>query len=197
MQGDQERWDALHSRGHAGLDPSAFLAALLPHLQGAASSGARLRALDLACGKGPDSLLLARAGYEVEAWDVSPIALRVLSERASAEGLEARLELRCVDLSTTALPEAAYDLVLCRRFLDRARLGAIRGAARRGGVVVLETFTEEQARHPGGPKNPDHLLRYGEVRTLLPAEEFRILRWYEEGGELDQRSLAGVAGRRL
>lgn len=198
MQQDRVRWDVLHTKGHDGLDPSTFLGALLPYLPGGRGpSGAeRFRALDVACGKGPDTLLLARVGYKVDALDISPVALRIVEERASQEGLEALIETQEVDLSDAQLPTDTYDLVFCRRFLDRELLPQMRTAVKPGGAVLLELFLEEQARYPSGPKCPAYLLRYGEIRDLLPEKEFEILRWYEEGGSLLGRCLAGIAGIR-
>jgi tellurite methyltransferase len=199
MQQDRERWNLLHTKGHDGLDPSTFLGALLPYLPGGTGpKGAeRFRALDVACGKGPDSLLLARIGYKVDAVDISPVALRIVQERASTEGLEDLIETQEIDLDYAQLPQDTYDLIFCRRFLDRELLPMLRGAVKPGGVMVLELFLEEQARHPTGPKCPAYLLRYGEIKELLPEPEFKILRWYEEGGSLLSRCLAGIAGLRL
>jgi SAM-dependent methyltransferase len=199
MLGDRERWDEIHTKSHSGLDPSAFLGALLPHLPGGngPTGSERNYALDVACGKGPDALLLARVGYVVDALDVSPVALQILNERALMEGLDARITPQQVDLSEAKLPENAYDLVFCRRFLDRALLPQLRNAVKIGGALVLELFTEEQAQQPTGPKNPAYLLRHGEIRDLLPASHFNIVRWYEEGGSLHQSCLAGIAGIRF
>ena len=36
------------------------------------------RALDLACGRGGNALLLARQGLDVEAWDYAPAAIEAL-----------------------------------------------------------------------------------------------------------------------
>lgn len=199
MLGDRERWDDLHAKGHGGLDPSAFLGSLLPRLPGGTGpvGAERLRALDLACGKGPDTLLLARVGYLVDALDVSPVGLRVLAERALAEGLDNLISLKEADLGDEILPADTYDLVLCRRFLDRELLPQIRTTVKIGGAVILELFIEEQATHPTGPKCPAYLLRYGEIRELLPPSHFQILRWYEEGGVLLNHCLAGIAGIRI
>jgi tellurite methyltransferase len=198
MEQDRERWNLKHAKGHDGFDPSTFLGALLPYLPGGTGpTGAeRFRALDIACGKGPDSLLLARVGYIVDALDISDVALRLLQERASREGLESLIETKELDLDNAELPQDTYDLVLCRRFLDRKLIPQLRGAVKSGGALVLELFLEEQANYNNGPKNPSYLLRYGEIRELLPTQEFGILRWYEEGGSLSGRSIAAIAGLR-
>jgi tellurite methyltransferase len=198
MQQDRERWNLLHTKGHNGLDPSTFLAALLPYLPGGTGpSGAeRFRALDVACGKGADALLLARVGYKVDAVDISSVALRIVQERASLEGLEDLIETQEIDLSDAQFPEESYDLIFCRRFLDRELLPQLRRAVKPGGAMVLELFLEEQARYPSGPKCPAYLLRCGEIKEILPEKEFEILRWYEEGGSLLGCCLAGIAGVR-
>ncbi|MFF7198670.1 class I SAM-dependent methyltransferase [Streptomyces sp. NPDC008079] len=46
------------------------------------------RALDLGCGPGRNAVLLARRGFEVDAVDLSPAAVRWARERARAAGVE-------------------------------------------------------------------------------------------------------------
>ncbi|RMG35380.1 MAG: hypothetical protein D6720_07255, partial [Gammaproteobacteria bacterium] len=43
------------------------------------------RALDLACGRGGNALLMAARGLEVTAWDYAPAAIEDLRQRAMAK----------------------------------------------------------------------------------------------------------------
>ena len=72
------------------------------------------------------------------------------------------------DLETSALPVAAFDLILCFQYLDRAAFTAIERALAPGGFLLYETFTEDQLSHNDGPRSPDHLLRRNELRSAFP-----------------------------
>jgi SAM-dependent methyltransferase len=143
---------------HQAGEPSPFLLRHLAALR-------RGRALDLACGAGRHALLLARHGFQVDAVDRDPGALAVLAAAARTEGLAVRP--LAADLETFPLPEAVWDLVLDVRYLQRSLAPAIAAALRPGGLLVFETFTVEQARL-GRPRNPDFLLRPGELSRMFP-----------------------------
>ncbi len=73
-----------------------------------APAGGRL--LDLGCGTGLDAEYLARRGYLVTAIDWSPEMVRRTQERATAAGLEGRLEARHLGIQQLAgLPAATFD----------------------------------------------------------------------------------------
>jgi hypothetical protein len=61
-----------------------------------------------------------------------------------------------------------------------------------GGILLYETFTEEQARR-GKPTCPDFLLKAGELPQLVqPLEVIR-----EREGEFEGRLVSGVAAASL
>ncbi len=117
------------------------------------------RALDLACGRGGNALWLARRGLSVQAWDYSETAIRQLRAEAERHRLAIQAEVRDVSLDP---PEPdQYDLLVVSYFLDRDRMPALLAAVRPGGVLYYQTFL---VGHPGpGPRNPDFLLRPGEL----------------------------------
>lgn len=67
------------------------------------------RALDLGCGPGRNAIWLARAGFTVDAIDLSPKAVAWAGERADQAGVEIRFA--CGDAFSAGLPSAQYDLV--------------------------------------------------------------------------------------
>jgi SAM-dependent methyltransferase len=166
----RSRWEEKYaSRSNAVLgDPSPFVVAQLPHLRPG-------RALDLACGDGRHSLLLARNGYDVEALDFSLEGLR----RARAAARNAGLQLLAVqaDLESYPLPAERYDLVLKVFYLQRSLWPALRRCVKPGGHVLAETFLVDQ-RTIGHPRNPKFLLERDELR--LAFRDFEIL-VYDEG----------------
>lgn len=152
------RWNARH-RARAGAPrPCALLtgqAGLLP---------AAGRALDLACGRGGNALWLARRGWTVDAWDLADAAVEELRTRAAREALDLRAEVR--DVTARPPPPDCCDLAVVSHFLHRPLLPALAAAVRPGGVLAYQTFL---AGHPGpGPRNPDYLLRPGELRERFP-----------------------------
>ncbi|MDX3236037.1 methyltransferase domain-containing protein [Streptomyces sp. ME03-5709C] len=83
------------------------------------------RLADLCCGIGGDAIALARAGVEVVAVDRSPLTCAVARANAEALGLAGLIEVRCADVTETAVD--GCDAV----FADPARRGGqSKGAAR-------------------------------------------------------------------
>jgi SAM-dependent methyltransferase len=163
---------------------AAWLEELLPALP-------RGRALDLACGSGRDAVVLALAGFTVDAWDRDADAVARAGALARRHGVA--LATRAVDLEAVpppALPAAAYALVTCFRYLHRPLFPAMAAALAPGGHLVVETYREGQQRF-GKPKRPRFLLRPGELRSAFPVLE--VLQYAEpspDGGPWTARLLA-------
>ena len=152
-------------------------------------------ALDLACGRGANALLLAEAGLKVLAWDRSAEELARLRNAAAARGLAIEAERRDV----VARPPCAdsVDVIVVSRFLDRSLMPALQAALRRGGLIYYQTFIDA-AVSDRGPRNPDYRLRDNELLTLLP--DLRLVVYREEGliGDTSQgfRDQAMLVARR-
>ena len=171
-------WDARHR--DAALAPPAEPASIVTEWLPLLPSGP---ALDLACGTGRHTILLAGRGQFVNAVDWSGAALDVLENRArnakipvsraeDASAPESRaggIRLIQANLEETHLPEAFFSLILCLQYLQRSLFPQIAAALRPGGVLVFETFTRAQLNYSGGPRNPEHLLESGELRTAFPS----------------------------
>lgn len=150
-------------------------------------------ALDLACGRGRHALFLAERGLSVTALDSSAEALAQLHSEATRRALA--IETRLVDLEVTPqLPAAGFDVVLLFFYLQRSLLPHLRDAVRPDGLAVLRTFSSA-GPFPGGPANPDYVLRPGELLEVFA--DWEILR-HEEGLEPSSKggSLAGIVARR-
>src|SRR5690554_2498689 len=74
-------------------------------------------ALDLACGLGGNSLLLAARGLSVTSWDSSAVAIAALQQHAAQRGLSVHAAVRDV----IAHPPTAnsFDVVVVTHFLER------------------------------------------------------------------------------
>jgi SAM-dependent methyltransferase len=150
-------------------------------------------ALDLACGRGRHALFLAERGLSVTALDSSAEALTQLGTEATLRDLH--IETRRVDLEVAPqLQPAAFDLVLLLFYLQRSLMPHLRAAVRPGGLAVVRTFSSA-GPFPGGPDNPDFVLRPGELLQIFAGWE--ILR-HEEGLEPSSKggSVAGIVARR-
>jgi len=76
------------------------------------------RALDLACGRGANALRLAACNLKVSAWDISPVAIDRLRDKALEQGLEVAAEVR--DVIACPPPADTYDVILVSYFLERS-----------------------------------------------------------------------------
>ena len=168
--------------------PAPFLEEVLPLLPD--PRGGPRRALDLAAGSGRDAVFLALAGWEVEAWDVAPEALERAARLARRHGVRLVTVVADLERGEPPLPEDAFDLVTCFRFLHRPLFPRIEAALRPGGRLVYETYRLGQERF-GRPKRALFLLRDGELSSAFPGlstERYEELD--PEGGPVTARLLA-------
>jgi SAM-dependent methyltransferase len=131
--------------------------------------GPGVRVLDLASGPGRHALLAAEYGAEVVAVDSDGNSLAVLEREAQRR----RLTVKCLhlDLRTSQIAPASFDVVLLFDYLDRQRFPDFRAAVKPGGYLVAETFLAAQRQQGWGPESDDHLLQPGElVRLVAPFE---------------------------
>jgi len=121
--------------------------------------------LDLACGEGRHGLTAALKGAAVTAIDRDTAKLDIGREAAARLGVA--VDWRCVDLES-AWPElGTFDVVCVFNYLNRARMQDITACVAPGGVLLMETFLEWQRRLGWGPTSDAHLLRPGELATLV------------------------------
>jgi len=72
------------------------------------------RVLDLGCGPGKQTLVLARElGVTIEASDVYPKFLETLQRDAEAQGLDERIVIRQADMGALGEPDDSVDLIWC------------------------------------------------------------------------------------
>jgi SAM-dependent methyltransferase len=160
-------------------------------------------ALDLACGTGRNGLFLLASDIPVVFADRDSQALQQIRQHLTAQPGERQRELARfweVDLEipdSRPLDGETFGAILVFRYLHRPLLAEIKDAVIPGGLVIYETFTVEQARI-GRPRNPDFLLRLGELRDCF--REWNILHDFE-GIEHDpstgqQRAIARVVAEK-
>jgi 2-polyprenyl-3-methyl-5-hydroxy-6-metoxy-1,4-benzoquinol methylase len=173
---DQIRWDRRHGESRGAERPSAFLREIFERGPWEIPRG---EALDIACGKGRNTLFLAEQGFHVVGMDISPAALGEARRRAGEANLN--IDWRQVDLEKTQLPAHAFDLIINFNYLQRSLIASMKAALKSGGHVIFETYLIDQAA-VGHPKNPDYLLAHNEL--LDHFRDFRVL-CYREGAFTD------------
>ncbi|MCW8132150.1 MAG: class I SAM-dependent methyltransferase [Planctomycetota bacterium] len=156
------------------------------------------RALEIGCGTGPVSLLLAARGYDVLGLDISETAVGMARKHAAERGLAAEFQVRDV---VRLEGEDRYDLIVDGHCIhcfvydeDRAQLfAALRRLLKPTGALVMETMGRQPGlhfeppfmlddegvlwlEHPKG--NPEDLKRIGDKlyhpnRRIRPPEDLR------------------------
>ncbi|MGE5476182.1 MAG: class I SAM-dependent methyltransferase [Bacteroidales bacterium] len=113
--------------------------------------------LDVACGGGRHCRLFTGRGHRVTGIDRDIAAARADGATLVAADLE--------DGSPWPLPGQRFDAVVVTNYLWRPLFPALRAALAEGGVLIYETFALGNEAF-GRPRNPDHLLRRGELLEL-------------------------------
>lgn len=150
------------------------------------------RVLDIAMGDGRNTIYLASLGFEAEGVDISPE--NVEKAFASARDNGVRIKAQVVDLEKDPhIQPAAYDVIICFRYLQRSLFPFIKNGLKDGGIIVYETYTIDQLQF-GKPKNPDFLLKHNELLNLF--RDFYCIR-YHEGIIYDKKAMAGIIARKL
>jgi SAM-dependent methyltransferase len=143
------------------------------------------RALDIACGPGRHSLLLAERGWEVTAVDSSPVAIELLRSRAAGAGVAVDARAANLERHEFRIEERAYDLICDAFYLQRDLFPEIRAGLRSRGLFfgVIHTVDENAP-----PMNPVFLLEPGELRSFFNGWE--ILHYAESAPQRGHRRCA-------
>jgi SAM-dependent methyltransferase len=192
-QKDQEKWDRKYLE-------NPKLREKRPPVRWIGSfghDGAGKLALDLACGTGRNAIALAENGWRVEAVDLSPLALQILTEHAEEAGVREAIDTELIDLDRFDPGEKRYDMILMANYLDRELIGRLLPALKHGGLFIVETYME----HPDNEKrdaNPAYLLKARELREIF-SKGFEILEYGEfwnEGCEIHRMRKAAIVARK-
>ncbi len=177
MKSLQTKWDRIYSE--RPVQPSASLVLqqnkhLLP------KSGV---ALDIACGQGGNAILLAESGLVVEAWDLSPVAIKQVDTIAKQKDLT--ISAKAIDVMAHLPESRTFDVITVSYFLERTICPAIIAALKPGGVLFYQTYCQQKVVEQG-PTNPDYLLAENELLTLFSGLNVRVYREEALLGQHDQ-----------
>jgi len=164
-----------------------------PLLEHALSEAKGTKAIDLACGSGRHTLFLAKHGFDVDAVDISSVALSALEKRIGTLSVTLIEE----DLEHYTPQKERYDLAIISNYLDRELIMRTATVLKKDALFIVETYME----HPENEKkdsNPDFLLAPGELKELF-ANGFEILTYeafWNEPYELYRMRKQGIVARK-
>lgn len=168
---EKARWDERYSSGdyEPRTEPAPLVELGIHYI----SPG---RALVLACGAGRNALRLAEAGFEVEALDVSSVAIGMATTAAEELGVD--VNWRVADLDEAEFEPESYDLITMIRYNNRNLWSAMIDALKPNGWILMEQHLHTR-RDVVGPSGPFR-VQPGEI--LKAFKEFRIVEYFEAFG---------------
>ncbi|MCM3728843.1 methyltransferase domain-containing protein [Neobacillus cucumis] len=98
-------------------------------------------ALDFACGLGGNSLFLSRKGYNVQAIDISDVAIDYIKDLALKNNLS--IDARMADLTSLdqhSWDNQSFDMIVVTYYLDRRVFPLIKKILKAGGYFFMETY---------------------------------------------------------
>ena len=133
------------------------------------------RALDVACGAGRNALLLAQAGYRVDAIDISREGLKLARREAVNRGLTINWIEH--DLDRPYLFDTGYDVILVMWYVKLDLISRLCDCLAPGGYLLCEEhlLTDQQVI---GPTGRDYRVAPGELRGAISGVD---ILFYEEG----------------
>ena len=149
---DKERWNEKHAQDTMPHEPIKFITEYAQLAKGK-------DALDIACGNGRHSKYLTTLGFEVDALDISSVAIAQLQGIPHINAME-------VDFDTYTLKKNSYDLIVCTYFLERKLFPQMLEALKPDGIILIETFVDHE---DNGRKatNPTFRLKKGELEAYF------------------------------
>ncbi len=118
------------------------------------------RVLEIACGNGRNTRLLAQLSDHVTAVDIRPMPV-----------VPPDIRFVLADLENGPWPfhEESFDVLVVVNYLWRPRFAELCSSLVDGGLLLYETFSHEQLTASFGPSRREHLLETGELLRLVPA----------------------------
>ena len=180
----QKFWDARFNTEEFifGTEPNKFLKeATLKYLSG------DLNVLCVADGEGRNSVYLAKQGFKVKAFDLSPVAVEKSKKLALKNNVN--IGFFVSDCDSWKWKEDCYDAIaaIFIQFADpnmRARLFKhMISSLKPGGILIIQGYTPKQVEHKtGGPGKIENLYTKSMMIELLGG--LKILELTEHEGEL-------------
>ncbi len=172
-EADKTKWDAKYLKKPELLRPRDASAVVMQHSR----KGEGLKALDLACGAGRNTIYLAQEGYKVDAVDIAKTALTALNADALQRGLAEQITLIDHDLDTFKITTKHYELIVMSNFLDRALIERAKEGLKEGGLFIVETYMVDDTNEKKG-STASNLLEKEELKMIF-SKNFKIIHYDE------------------
>lgn len=183
-QRDLDKWNRRYSEdSYHKNNPVTLLVDWLPKLPVG-------RALDVACGAGRNSLLLAQAGFQVDAIDISPVGLELAGVKAEDQGLSINWIEQDLD---QAYPfDNNYDLIVIMWYVNPGLIRQLCECLTSNGYLLVEEhlITDQQVI---GPVSTNFRVAPGELRGAVAGLEIihyeELIEPIPEGGQVASAKL--------
>ncbi len=152
------------------------------------------KALDVACGAGRNAIYLARAGFRVDAIDISREGLKQARDNAAALGLEVNWIEH--DLDQPWPFDRDYSLIVLLWYVDLPLITRLCDCLEPGGYLLCEEHLQSDA-DVIGPRSPEFRVAPGALRDAVAGLE--ILHYaesIENNVEGEKVASARVVGRK-
>jgi SAM-dependent methyltransferase len=134
------------------------------------------RALDIACGLGGNSLFLAKMNYQVQAVDLSDIAITYIQEQRAKRKLSIDTQ-KCdlTDINNLKWPSDSCNLVVITYYLDRELFPIVKRIVAENGYFFMETYFQS----PQDNQNISNKFKLKPQELLSEFHDWKLL-FYEE-----------------
>jgi SAM-dependent methyltransferase len=179
---DRDKWNQRYAEGR---DHNSSAVVLLEDWLPRLPVG---RALDVACGAGRNALLLAQAGYQVDAIDISDQGLSLAKVKAEQSGLHINWIEQ--DLDQPYRFDSNYDLIIVMWYVNLGLIGKLCDCLVPGGYLLSQQhLITDQAVI--GPSNTNYRVAPGELHDVVSRVD---VIHYDESIETnaDGKSVAGA-----
>lgn len=153
---DAIKWNQKHLEHPMPETPSTLLVEFLPTLLNLNGR----KALDIACGNGRNSKLLAQNGFICDSVDISEVALSLFAHLPNINAIEK-------DLDTFRPSANSYDVILNFYFLNRDLFPSIIDSLKPSGIFLLETFIKEPNGENSSQIIDEKILEDGELERIF------------------------------
>ena len=144
------------------------------------------KALDIACGLGGNSVFLARKNYQVQALDISEVAVSYLTDQALKQKLT--IDPQVCDLTSSADRKKhldTYDLIVITYYLDRTLFPLLKKVVNKNGYFFMETYYQSPQTVNESISNY-YKLKPKELLTVF--SDWKVL-YYEENEQEGRQTI--------
>ncbi len=182
---DRTKWDQRYAEdSYQKNNPVTLLQDWLPKFPAG-------KALDVACGIGRNAILLAGAGYQVDAIDISPVGLNQAKQTAESQGLNINWVEH--DFDQPYPFDTDYDLIVVMWYVNLPLITRLCDCLAPGGYLLCqEHLVTDQAVI--GPRNSGFRVSPGQLREAVSGLNVLL---YEESIETNPQGEQVASARAI